>query len=177
MFLKNFLKTFGIWGDFYQTLAKDDRQDCQNCIPCVDRNFLRNTFLRKNPHLLQWTLSEKSAKFRQKTVVKVVATAFYLSTINRTPKNMFFFKKIQFLNNFELWASSFGFFAKKVLWTFSKLHSTCPTIQLEEECLFFEKFFLDLFGFLSKKRIRLLSGMLRQVCQNCNLPVETVSFG
>ena len=113
MFLKHFLKNFGIWGDFYQILAKDDRHDCQNCIPCVDRNFLRNTFLRKNPHLLVWTLSEKSAKCRQKTVVKVVATAFYLSTKNRTTKNMFFFQENTIFKKLWVVSQFFWFFRKE----------------------------------------------------------------
>ena len=47
MLLKNCLKDLGIWAEFYQTLAKNDRQDCQNRIPGVDRNFLWNLFLRK----------------------------------------------------------------------------------------------------------------------------------
>ena len=138
-FLENFLKNFGIWAEFHQTLARDDRQDCQNCIPGVDRNFLWNLSCEKSLPLLVWILLKKTAKFPQINVVRVVATAFYLSRNKKTQyeeKQVCFSEKTQFSNNFELWASSFGFLANKNSGAFSELHHfSCPKKQLEEESL------------------------------------------
>ena len=178
MFLKNFLKNFGIWAEFYQNLARDDRHVCQNCIPGVDREFFWNLFLRKMSPFLVWILLEKFAKFPQINVVRVVATAFYLSKNKKTQydeKQVCFSEKTQFSNNFGLWASSFGFLANKNTGAFSELHSTCPKKKLEEESLIW-KSFSDLLWISEQKRIRLLYKKIRQGCKDGNLTVQDVNF-
>ena len=160
MFLKNFLKNFGFWAEFYQTLAKDGRQDCQNCIPGVDRNFLWNLFLRKKSPSFRVVLLEKTAKFFADKCRQSCRNCNLLVKKQKkhsTTKNKFVFqKKTQFSNNFELWASFFGFLAIKNSGTFSELHHfSCPKKQLEEESLIW-KAFLDVLWISEQKRIRLL---------------------
>ena len=152
MILENFLKKFCIWAEFYQILAKDDRQGCQSWIQGVDSNFFETLFREKSLLLLVWILLEKTAKFPQINVVRVVAAAFYLSKNKKTQydeKQVCFSEKTQFSNIFELWASSFGFLAKII-----REHSPNCILRVPKsnwrEKVGFEKFVWFYFGFLSK---------------------------
>ena len=160
IFLKNFLKNFGFWAEFYQTLAKDDRQDCQNCLPGVDRNFLWNLFLRKKSPSFRvdfaWENCKVSADKCRQSCRNCILLVKKQKKTQYDEKQVCFSEKTQFSNNFELWASCFGFLANKNLGTFSELHHfSCPKKQLEEES-FIWKVFLDVLWISEQKRIRLL---------------------
>ena len=180
MFVKNFLKNFGICAEFYQTLAKDDRQDCQNCIPGVDRNFLWNLLLRKKSPSFRvdfaWENCEFSAYKCRQSCRNCILPVKKQKKTQYDEKQVCFSEKTQFSNNFELWASSFGFLANKNSGAFSELHHfLCPKNQLEEESLIWEVF-LDVLWISEQKRIRLLYKKVRQGCKDDNLNVQDVNF-
>ena len=179
VFLENFLKNFGVWAECYRTLPRDDRQDCQNCIPGVDKNFLWNHFLRKKSPSFRvdsaWGNCKVSAdKCRQSCSNCILLVKKQKNTVRW--KTSFFSEKTHFSNSFELWASSFGFLANKNSGAFSKLHHfSCPKKQLEEESLIW-KVFLDVLWISEQKRIRLLYKKIRQGCKDGNLNVQDVNF-
>ena len=180
MFLKNFVKKFGVWAEFCQTLAKDDRQDCQNCIPGVDRNFLWNLFLRKKVSSsfsvdFAWENCKVSIDKCRQSCRNCILLVKKQKKTQYDEKQVCFSEKTQFSNNLELWASSFGFLANKNSGAFSELHSTCPKKKLEEESLIW-KSFSDLLWISEQKRIRLLYKKIRQGCKDGNLTVQDVNF-
>ena len=129
VFKQNFI---GLWQETIGRIVKTAFQ--------VSTGTFYETFpAKKSLPLLVWILLKKTAKFPQINVVRVVATAFYLSRNKKTQyeeKQVCFSEKTQFSNNFELWASSFGFLANKNSGAFSELHHfSCPKKQLEEESL------------------------------------------
>ena len=141
----------GIWAEFYQTLAKNDRQGCQNCIPGVERKVFETLSCEKSLLLLVWILLEKTAKFPQINVVRVVATAVYLSKKTVRRKTSLFFGKYNFFKQFWFVSQFFWIFGKQKIRSSSKLQSTCPKKQLEEKSFSWNVFFWIYFGFLSKK--------------------------
>ena len=158
MSLKNLLKSFGVWAEIYQNLAEDDLQGCQNCIPGVDRNFFETLFCEKSLPLSVWILLEKTATFPQINVVRVVATAFYLSEKHKkhsTTKNKFIFQK---KHNFQtilscepvlldFWQKLFGSILQIAFYVSQKATGRKK---------FDLKVFLDSVCFSEQKRIRLL---------------------
>ena len=154
MFVKNFLKNFGIWAEFYQTLARDDRQDCQNCIPGVDRNFLWNLFLRKKSPFFSvdfaWENCNASAdKCRQGCrncilIVKKQKAPYDENQVCFSEKNTIF-KQFWVVSQF-IWI-----FGKKKSGAFSELHSTCPKKQLEGESSIWKNVFRFTLDFWAKK--------------------------
>ena len=143
MLLKNCLKDLGIWAEFYQTLAKNDRQDCQNCIPGVERKVFETLSCEKSLLLLVWILLEKIAKFPQINVKK--------QKKHSTTKNKFVFQK---KHNFQTILSCepvlLDFWPTK----FREHSRNCIIFPVPKsnwrEKVGFEKFFWFYFGFLSK---------------------------
>ena len=107
--------------------VKNNRQNCHNCLPCVQEGFLKN-FFWKVSFFHHFELSDFCLSIRQKFVGPVVGTAFCVSI--RPDSGEKILSKIIFSINYGHWSqigqSLFKFFSAK--WT--KLHSTSPRVNL-----------------------------------------------
>ena len=179
MFLENFLKNCGIWAEFHQTLAKDDRQDCQNCIPGVDRNFLWNLFLRKKSPSFRMDFAWENCKVsvdkcRQSCRNCLLLVKKQKNTVRR--KTSLFFRKNAIFKQFRVVSQFFWIFGQQNFGSILRIAS----FFVSEKATGGRKFDLGSFFYLlwisEQKRIRLLYKKIRQGCKDGNLNIQDVYF-